>query len=132
MERRLPGDFRQDSYSFTLVATGGSKELFYKAIPSVLKEMSGFDEPPQDGFTVNYRSKSCFSPCFFIAKDEAEPSKLELDIYGEFNRDTASFAQSLGLLTTPLLRAGYNISVADRSSEIRNSRDRIIPLDLLF
>lgn len=125
MDRKLPGNYWPKDYRFTLVATGGDKELFDKAIPRVLKQRSGFREPPREGFTIYYGSDgSYWTPSFFTARDEA--SGLELDVYGESNMDTASFAQSLGLLTTPLLKAGYTISIADRSKEIHESRDRKI------
>ena len=121
MERMIPKYFDISQYEFTLVARGGNKTLFLRAFASGL-ELCGGNHAPKEGEGTYYAHErrndpSYSTPLFFIARDE--PRRLELDIYDEdTKRDTIAFSHTIGLLTTPLLRAGYTVSVANRFEEI--------------
>ena len=125
MARRIPNNCNARDYEFTLVATGGNKALFFEAFASNLVQRDASDffgdknESPKMGNAIYYssnRGPSYTTPIFFIARDK--PRGLELDIYHTTpNHNTIAFSHTMGLLTTPLLRAGYTISVTNRSEE---------------
>jgi hypothetical protein len=109
MNRDVPPNYEDLRYVVTLVGEGGRREDLHKGLTDI-NLIKRQDQKPVDR-TLGLFLYAGSELNGFIASETDE--KVEIDIYDPFKHpfrtNTASFARTLGQLTTVMLQTGYQV-----------------------